>query len=41
MSNYGDPADFHTVDSVPEALHHFADTTAARKRLLPIMTKSA
>ncbi|MDT5400093.1 MAG: hypothetical protein QOK33_3324 [Mycobacterium sp.] len=41
MSNYGDPADFHTVNSVPEALHHFADATAARRRLLPIMTKSA
>jgi anti-anti-sigma regulatory factor len=41
MSNYGDPADFHTVDSVPEALHHFADSTAARRRLLPILTKSA
>jgi anti-anti-sigma regulatory factor len=41
MRNYGHPADFHTVDSVPEALHHFADSTAARRRLLPIMTKSA
>jgi anti-anti-sigma regulatory factor len=41
LSHYGDPADFHTVDSVPDALHHFADATAARRRLLPILTKSA
>jgi anti-anti-sigma regulatory factor len=41
MRNYGDPVDFHTCDSVPEALHHFADSTAARRRLLPILTKSA
>ena len=41
LRNYGDPADFHTVGSVPDALHHFADSTAARRRLLPILTKSA
>ncbi len=41
MSHYGDPAAFHTVESVPEALHRFADATAARRRLLPILTKSA
>ena len=39
--HYGDPAAFHTVGSVPEALHRFADATAARRRLLPILTKSA
>ncbi len=41
MCHYGDPVDFHTIDSVPEALHHFADATAARRRMLPILTKSA
>lgn len=41
MRHFGDPADFHTVDSVPDALHHFADETAKRRRLLPILTKSA
>jgi anti-anti-sigma regulatory factor len=41
MSHYGDPADFHTIDSVPDALHHFADEISARRRLLPILTKSA
>ena len=41
LSVYGDPADFHTVDSVPDALHHFADATAARRRLLPILSKTA
>jgi anti-anti-sigma regulatory factor len=41
LSHYGDPADFHTVDSVPDALHHFADATAARRRLLPILSKTA
>lgn len=41
LSHYGDPAYFHTVPSVPDALHQFADATAARRRLLPILTKSA
>jgi anti-anti-sigma regulatory factor len=41
LRHYGDPADFHTVDSVPDALHHFADATAARRRLLPILAKTA
>jgi anti-anti-sigma regulatory factor len=41
MQHYGDPAAFHTVGSVPEALHRFADATAARRRLLPILVKSA
>lgn len=41
MYHYGDPADFHTVDSVPDALHRFADATAARRRLLPILSKIA
>ena len=41
MRHFGEPADFHTVDSVPDALHHFADETAKRRRLLPILTKTA
>ena len=41
LGHYGDPADFHTVDAVPDALHHFADATAARRRLLPILSKIA
>lgn len=41
LRHYGDPADFHTVDSVPDALHRFADATAARRRLLPILAKIA
>ena len=41
ISHYGDPSDFHTVDSVPDALHHFADASAARRRLLPILAKTA
>ncbi|MCP9272260.1 STAS domain-containing protein [Mycolicibacterium arenosum] len=41
MRHYGNPADFHTVDSVPDALHHFADATAARRRLLPMLAKTA
>ena len=41
VRHYGNPADFHTVDSVPEALHHFADATAARRRLLPMLAKTA
>ncbi len=36
-----DTAVFHAVDSVPDALHRFADATAARRRLVPILTKSA
>lgn len=41
MRHYGDPSDFHTVDSVPDALHHFKNVTAARRRLLPILSKTA
>ena len=41
LRRHGDPADFHTVDSVPAALHHFATSSAARRRLLPILSKSA
>jgi anti-anti-sigma regulatory factor len=41
LRHYGDPAEFHTVDSVPDAIHRFADAAAARRRLLPILTKSA
>lgn len=41
LRHYGDPAEFHTVESVPEALQRFGDAAAARRRLLPILTKSA
>lgn len=41
MRHFGNPADFHTVASVPDALHHFADATAARRRLLPVLAKIA
>ena len=29
------------IASVPEALHHFAEGTLARRRLLPLLTKTA
>ncbi len=32
---------FPTTPSVPEALHHFSDVAGARRRILPILTKSA
>ncbi|MGH3674806.1 MAG: STAS domain-containing protein [Mycobacterium sp.] len=37
----GDGATFPTVASVPEALHHFADGIGERRRLLPLLTKTA
>ena len=33
--------DFATADSVPDALHHFADVIDARRRLLPLLSKTA
>jgi anti-anti-sigma regulatory factor len=35
----GDRATFPMADSVPEALHHFADRIDERRRLLPLLTK--
>lgn len=32
---------FSTTPSVPEALHHFSDVASERRRILPILTKSA
>jgi anti-anti-sigma factor len=37
----GDGATFPTVASVPEAIHHFADGIGERRRLLPLLTKTA
>jgi anti-anti-sigma regulatory factor len=33
--------DFPTESSVPDALHHFSDVVCERRRLLPVLTKSA
>jgi hypothetical protein len=35
----GDRATFPMADSVPDALHHFADAIDERRRLLPLLTK--
>lgn len=35
----GDGTTFPTADSVPDALHHFADGIEERRRLLPLLTK--
>ena len=32
---------FPTTPSVPDALHHFSDLAGERRRILPILTKSA
>lgn len=37
----GDHSTYPTVDSVPEALHHFSDVMSERRRLLPLLGKSA
>jgi anti-anti-sigma factor len=37
----GEGATFPTVASVPDALHHFADGIGERRRLLPLLTKTA
>jgi anti-anti-sigma regulatory factor len=38
---FGEGETFPTVGSVAEALHHFADSIGERRRLLPILTKTA
>jgi anti-anti-sigma regulatory factor len=35
----GDRATFPIADSVPDALHHFADRIDERRQLLPLLTK--
>ncbi len=37
----GVESSFAVAPSVPEALHHFSDVVDERRRLLPILTKSA
>ncbi len=37
----GERETFPTAGSVPEALHHFADSMGERRRLLPLLTKTA
>jgi anti-anti-sigma regulatory factor len=38
---FGERETFPTVGSVAEALHHFADLIGERRRLLPLLTKTA
>jgi anti-anti-sigma regulatory factor len=38
---FGERETFPTAESVPEALHHFADSMGERRRLLPLLTKTA
>jgi anti-anti-sigma factor len=38
---FGEAQTFPTVASVAEALHHFADSIGERRRLLPLLTKTA
>jgi anti-anti-sigma regulatory factor len=38
---FGEGETFPTVGSVADALHHFADSIGERRRLLPILTKTA
>ncbi len=33
--------DFPVADSIPDALHHFADSIDERRRLLPLLTKKS
>lgn len=37
----GDHDTYPVADSVPEALHHFSDVMSERRRLLPLLGKSA
>jgi anti-anti-sigma regulatory factor len=37
----GEQNTYPSADSVPEALHHFSDVMSERRRLLPILGKSA
>lgn len=38
---FGEGETFPTAGSVAEALHHFADSIGERRRLLPLLTKTA
>jgi hypothetical protein len=38
---FDDRVELPTVASVADALHHFADAVLERRRLLPLLTKSA
>jgi anti-anti-sigma regulatory factor len=38
---FDDRIELPTMPSVADALHHFADVTLERRRLLPLLTKSA
>jgi anti-anti-sigma factor len=38
---FGEGETFPVVGSVAEALHHFADSIGERRRLLPLLTKTA
>lgn len=38
---FGERETFPVAGSVPEALHHFADSLGERRRLLPLLTKTA
>jgi hypothetical protein len=38
---FDDRVELPTVGSVPDALNHFADAILERRRLLPLLTKSA
>ncbi|WP_299556945.1 STAS domain-containing protein [uncultured Mycolicibacterium sp.] len=41
LAGLGDRADFPVAGSVHEALHYFADVNSERKRILPLLTKTA
>ncbi|MCT7658792.1 STAS domain-containing protein [Mycobacterium deserti] len=41
LSAFGDAGVFPIADSVPDALEHFADVLGERRRLLPILGKTA
>jgi anti-anti-sigma factor len=41
LRSTGPESDFPTVGSVPEAMHHFNEGILARRRLLPLLTKTA
>jgi anti-anti-sigma regulatory factor len=41
VRTFDDRVELPTVDSVADALHNFADAMTERRRLLPLLTKSA
>jgi anti-anti-sigma regulatory factor len=41
VHTFDDRIELPTMASVADALHHFADVTLERRRLLPLLTKSA